>query len=85
MSAQHDQQEYIKENIQDPDPRPMTLVHMDVDSSSVSSIEGFNHAMLITYSCMQTKKEVLLIVSAQYYLSLALCVVVINASCNCMG
>ena len=48
----------------EPDPRP---VHMDVYSSSVTSIEGYNHALIITDSCsehcwqygMKTKDEVL--------------------------
>jgi len=51
----------------EPDPRPMALVHMDVYSSSVTSIEGYNHALIITDSCsehrwqygMKTKDEVL--------------------------
>ena len=29
----------------EPDPRPMALVHMDLYSSSVTSIEGYNHAI----------------------------------------
>ena len=51
----------------EPDSRPMALVHMDVYSSSVTSIEGYDHALIITDSCsehrwqygMKTKDEVL--------------------------
>ena len=52
----------------EPDPRrPMALVHMDAYSSSVTSIEGYNHAPIITDICsehrwqygMKTKDEVL--------------------------
>ena len=35
------------------DPQPMALVHMDVYSSSVTSIEGCNYALIITYSCSE--------------------------------
>ncbi len=35
----------------EPDARPMALVKMDVYSSSVTSIEGYNHALIIAYSC----------------------------------
>jgi hypothetical protein len=51
----------------EPDHRPMTLVHIDVYSSSVTSIEGYHHALIITDSCsehcwqfgMKSKNEVL--------------------------
>ena len=52
----------------EPDPRQMALVHMDLYSSSVTSIEEYNHALIITDSdsCleyrwqygMKTKDEV---------------------------
>ena len=53
----------------EPDPRPMALVHMDIVSSSVSLIEGYNYALIITDSCsehrwqyrMKTRDEVLAI------------------------
>ncbi len=49
------------------DHRPMALVHIDVYSSQVTSIEGYNHALIITDSCsehcwqfgMKSKNEVL--------------------------
>ena len=34
----------------EPDPRPMALVHMDVYSSSGTSLEGYNHAVIVTDS-----------------------------------
>jgi hypothetical protein len=51
----------------EPDSRPMALVHMDIYSSFVTSLEGYNHALIITDSCsehrlqngMKTKDEVL--------------------------
>ena len=51
----------------EPDPLPVALVHMDVCSSSVTSIEGYNHALVISDSCsehrwqygMKTMDEVL--------------------------
>ena len=51
----------------EPDPLPMALVHMDDYSSSVTLIEGYNHALIITDSSskyrwqygMKTKDEVL--------------------------
>ena len=36
---------------EEPDSRPMALVHMDVHSSSVTSIEGYDHGLIITNSC----------------------------------
>ena len=50
----------------EPDPLPIALVHMNVYSSSVTSIEGYNHDLIITDSCsehrwqygMKTKDEV---------------------------
>ncbi len=51
----------------EPDSRPMALVYMGVYLSSVTSMEGYNHALIITYSCskhrwqygVKTKDEVL--------------------------
>ncbi len=36
-----------------PNPRPMALVHMDVYSSSMTSIGGYSHALTITGSCSE--------------------------------
>ena len=67
--SMHDRKEHIRNypGSKEPDPRSMALVHMDVYSSSVTSIEGYNHALIITDSCcehhwqygMKTKDEVL--------------------------
>ena len=35
----------------EPYPQPMALVHMDVYSLSVTSIDGYNNALIITDSC----------------------------------
>jgi hypothetical protein len=36
--------------LKEPATRPMAVVHMDIYSSSIPSIEGYNHSLILTHT-----------------------------------